>query len=225
MRKVLVGALGPGSPMPSIACTPPQVFQEVQALITSCIDGFNVCIFAYGQTGAGKTYTMEVGAHCMGQGFRVKTPPHTATVLCLAWSSRPPWSRAPRYPVSREAQAQHRPSGYRGGGGVLATASGLRGILAWAQSPGQIAVGVSQDWLDFTQTHLLGCCCMALHVGALACQHEGGCISVPQEILAVGGDQPVKLSWAPRSYLLLPGPQLRTCATPPSVGCGWEWGC
>lgn len=34
----------------------------MQALITSCIDGFNVCIFAYGQTGAGKTYTMEVGA-------------------------------------------------------------------------------------------------------------------------------------------------------------------
>lgn len=48
----------------------PQVFQEVQALITSCIDGFNVCIFAYGQTGAGKTYTMEVGACCMGQVFR-----------------------------------------------------------------------------------------------------------------------------------------------------------
>lgn len=39
---------------------PPQVFQEVQALVTSCIDGYNVCIFAYGQTGAGKTYTMEV---------------------------------------------------------------------------------------------------------------------------------------------------------------------
>ncbi|NWW40213.1 KIFC3 protein, partial [Panurus biarmicus] len=37
----------------------PQVFQEVQALVTSCIDGYNVCIFAYGQTGAGKTYTME----------------------------------------------------------------------------------------------------------------------------------------------------------------------
>ncbi|XP_038824932.1 kinesin-like protein KIFC3 isoform X3 [Salvelinus namaycush] len=35
------------------------VFQEVQSLVTSCIDGFNVCIFAYGQTGSGKTYTME----------------------------------------------------------------------------------------------------------------------------------------------------------------------
>lgn len=45
----------------------PQVFQEVQALITSCIDGFNVCIFAYGQTGAGKTYTMEVGVSPVGR--------------------------------------------------------------------------------------------------------------------------------------------------------------
>lgn len=40
-----------------------QVFQEVQSLVTSCIDGFNVCIFAYGQTGSGKTYTMEVQPH------------------------------------------------------------------------------------------------------------------------------------------------------------------
>eukprot|EP00106_Octopus_bimaculoides_P004027 XP_014771469.1 PREDICTED: kinesin-like calmodulin-binding protein homolog [Octopus bimaculoides] len=40
-------------------CTQSQLFEEVESLITSCIDGFNVCIVAYGQTGSGKTYTME----------------------------------------------------------------------------------------------------------------------------------------------------------------------
>ncbi|CAJ0581420.1 unnamed protein product, partial [Mesorhabditis spiculigera] len=39
--------------------TQPQIFAEVSPIITSCIDGYNVCIFAYGHTGSGKTYTME----------------------------------------------------------------------------------------------------------------------------------------------------------------------
>ena len=37
-----------------------QIFGEVKDLVTSCIDGFNVTIIAYGQAGSGKTFTMEV---------------------------------------------------------------------------------------------------------------------------------------------------------------------
>lgn len=43
----------------SQAETQVDVFNEVKDLIRSTLDGFNVCIFAYGQTGTGKTFTME----------------------------------------------------------------------------------------------------------------------------------------------------------------------
>jgi len=38
--------------------TQEDVFAECRGLVSSAIDGFNVTIFAYGQTGAGKTHTM-----------------------------------------------------------------------------------------------------------------------------------------------------------------------
>jgi Cdc6-like AAA superfamily ATPase len=34
------------------------VFEEVKPILRSALDGHNVCILAYGQTGTGKTYTM-----------------------------------------------------------------------------------------------------------------------------------------------------------------------
>ncbi|KAF7139372.1 hypothetical protein RHSIM_Rhsim07G0213200 [Rhododendron simsii] len=35
------------------------VFEDASPMVTSVLDGYNVCIFAYGQTGTGKTFTME----------------------------------------------------------------------------------------------------------------------------------------------------------------------
>jgi hypothetical protein len=42
------------------------VFADTKHLITSVVDGYNVCIFAYGQTGAGKSFTM-IGAGDIGK--------------------------------------------------------------------------------------------------------------------------------------------------------------
>jgi len=39
-------------------CSQERVFQNTCHLIQSTFDGYNVCVFAYGQTGTGKTYTM-----------------------------------------------------------------------------------------------------------------------------------------------------------------------
>lgn len=38
------------------------MYEEVQHLVQSFLDGNDVCIFSYGQTGSGKTYTMGTEA-------------------------------------------------------------------------------------------------------------------------------------------------------------------
>lgn len=38
--------------------TQSDIYDEVQNLVQSFLDGHDVCIFSYGQTGSGKTYTM-----------------------------------------------------------------------------------------------------------------------------------------------------------------------
>ncbi|XP_054816089.1 kinesin-like protein KIN-14Q isoform X2 [Prosopis cineraria] len=46
------------------------IFEEMAPFATSVLDGFNVCIFAYGQTGTGKTFTMEGTKEAPGVNFR-----------------------------------------------------------------------------------------------------------------------------------------------------------
>ncbi|KAH9723813.1 kinesin-like protein KIN-14Q [Citrus sinensis] len=46
------------------------VFQDTAPFANSVLDGYNVCIFAYGQTGTGKTFTMEGTKEARGVNFR-----------------------------------------------------------------------------------------------------------------------------------------------------------
>lgn len=46
------------------------VFAQTSPLVVSALDGFNVCIFAYGQTGTGKTFTMEGTNENRGVNYR-----------------------------------------------------------------------------------------------------------------------------------------------------------
>lgn len=46
------------------------MFVDASPLVISVLDGYNVCIFAYGQTGTGKTFTMEGTEQSRGVNYR-----------------------------------------------------------------------------------------------------------------------------------------------------------
>ncbi|XP_047959009.1 kinesin-like protein KIN-14R [Salvia hispanica] len=46
------------------------VFADAAPMVVSVLDGYNVCIFAYGQTGTGKTFTMEGTEENRGVNYR-----------------------------------------------------------------------------------------------------------------------------------------------------------
>ncbi|KAL1193377.1 Kinesin-like protein KIN-14R [Cardamine amara subsp. amara] len=46
------------------------VFADASPMVVSVLDGYNVCIFAYGQTGTGKTFTMEGTLQNRGVNYR-----------------------------------------------------------------------------------------------------------------------------------------------------------
>lgn len=47
-----------------------EVFANTAPVVVSVLDGYNVCIFAYGQTGTGKTFTMEGTTDNRGVNYR-----------------------------------------------------------------------------------------------------------------------------------------------------------
>lgn len=58
------------------------VWCQIQPMVVSALDGFHACIFAYGQTGAGKSYTMTGPVTDRGVNFR------TLSALFAAASER-----------------------------------------------------------------------------------------------------------------------------------------
>ncbi|XP_077218768.1 kinesin-like protein KIN-14U [Tasmannia lanceolata] len=63
-EKIIVRSVGTRKEFSLDKVFPPEatqedVFIEVEPILRSALDGHNICIFSYGQTGTGKTFTME----------------------------------------------------------------------------------------------------------------------------------------------------------------------
>jgi Cdc6-like AAA superfamily ATPase len=43
-----------------------EIFTDMESYVDAAVEGYNATVFAYGQTGAGKTYTMMGPTHDKG---------------------------------------------------------------------------------------------------------------------------------------------------------------
>jgi len=59
-----------------------KVFEQAKPLITSLLDGFNVCVMAYGRTAAGKTFTL-MGPHHVTAPAETPMAPTTNRIISL----------------------------------------------------------------------------------------------------------------------------------------------
>lgn len=63
-----------------------EVFSDTQPLIRSVLDGFNVCVLACGQTGAGKTYTLVSVSYTIISQWAFLTSKHDIRILFISVS-------------------------------------------------------------------------------------------------------------------------------------------
>ena len=63
--------------------TQQEVFGSVSELVQSALDGYHVCLFSYGQTGAGKTYTMQGAPTPQHRGIIPRSVEKARPLACL----------------------------------------------------------------------------------------------------------------------------------------------
>ena len=85
------------------SATQAQLFEQVSSLTVSVLDGYDVLIFAYGQTGAGKSFSME------GPSLSTAAPASTASASSASGSAAPHHRHTPTsFSLHSDAQYEQR---------------------------------------------------------------------------------------------------------------------